>query len=338
MRVAGLALALCFWLTGVAHAQKTDIVVLNNGDRVTCEVDALRSGLLTVKTNDMGTIRIEWDKVRSVTSARTFEVETTGGLLWYGSLAAGNPGQIVIVGAVRTSLEQLNIYRIRTIEKGFWHRLDGSINMGGSVTKSSGVGQLYANLQLGARTPTSGWNLTYDGTTTFREDEPDSGRYIGQFVYSKNLRHRWFLVGFSQLESNADLGYDLRAGVGGGLGHNLIQSTRRVFQLIGGLSTNREKPLEADTTTNLEGSVAVTFSSFTYDYPKSETSLTLIVFPSITDLGRVRMTANLKASRALLTNDFVFTAAAFDEYDNRPPAGATNTNDYGLSFSLGWKF
>jgi hypothetical protein len=34
----------------------------------------------------------------------------------------------------------------------------------------------------------------------------------------------------------------------------------------------------------------------------------------------------------------VFTTTAFDEYDNRPPAGAVNTNDYGLSFSLGWKF
>jgi hypothetical protein len=335
---SGLVLALSLCVTGVAQAQKTDIVVLNNGDRITCEVDGLSSGLLTVKTDDMGTIRIEWDKVRSVTSSRTFEVETTGGALWYGSLAAGNPGQLVVVGATRTTLDQLAIFRITTIEKGFWHRLDGSINVGGSVTKSSGVGQVYANLDVGAKTPKSSWSLSYDSTTTFRENEPDSGRYLGQFIYTHNLRKRWFLLGFSQLESNEDLGYDLRVAVGGGGGRNLIQSTRRVFQLIGGLSVNREQPLEAEALGNLELMSTVRYSFVSYDYPKSETTLSLTVLPSVTDLGRVRLTANLKASRALFTNDFVFTTTAFDEYDNRPPAGAVNTNDYGLSFSLGWKF
>ncbi len=34
--------------------------------------------------DDIGTLRIEWDKVRSVTSSRSFEVETTGGRLVYG--------------------------------------------------------------------------------------------------------------------------------------------------------------------------------------------------------------------------------------------------------------
>src|SRR5262245_40291360 len=161
-----------------AYAQKTDVVVLNNGDRVTCEIQNLAAGLLTVKTDDMGTIKIEWDKIRSVTSSRSFEVETSGGALWYGTLAAGDAGKLVVAGtgANRASLDLVSVFRISTIEKGFWHRLDGSITMGGSATKSSGVGQLYASVSVGSRRPSYTWTASYDSTTTFREDEPDSGR------------------------------------------------------------------------------------------------------------------------------------------------------------------
>jgi hypothetical protein len=338
LRIGALALTLCLGGSGVAMAQKTDVVVLANGDRVTCEISSLSSGLLTVKTDDMGTIRIEWDKVRSVTSSSTFEVETSGGALWYGSLAAGAPGRIVVAGATPTTLDQMTVFRISTLEKGFWHRLEGSINMGGSVTKSSGVGQVYANVDVGARRPSYSWKIVFDSTTTFREDEPDSGRYMSSLTYTRNLRDRWIFVAYSQVESNRDLGFDLRAGVGAGGGRNLIQSTRRLFQAIGGLSTNREDPIEAGAVTNVEAVAIAKYSAVSYDYPKSETTVTLTILPSVSDPGRIRAGANLKMSRAFFTNDFVFAITAFDDYDNRPPAGALNTNDVGLSFSLGWKF
>ena len=80
------------------------------------------------------------------------------------------------------------------------------------------------------------------------------------------------------------------------------------------------------------------YSALTYDYPKSETTLVLSVLPSTTDPGRVRLSASAKLSRALFTNDFVFALTGFDDYDNRPPAGAVNSNDVGFTFSLGWKF
>jgi hypothetical protein len=63
-------LMLACWLaaTGIASAQKTDVVELLNGDRVTCEIQKLSRGKLTVKTDGIGTISIEWDDVERVTS------------------------------------------------------------------------------------------------------------------------------------------------------------------------------------------------------------------------------------------------------------------------------
>ena len=336
---AALALALSLALPAAARAaQKTDVVLLKNGDRVTCEIQSLSNGLLTVDTDDMGTIKIEWDKVRTVTSSRLFELETTSGARWYGSLAAAGPGQVAIVGATTTAFDQMLVYRVTPIESGFWHRLDGSVSMGGSYTKSSGVGQVYGSFELRARRPAYEWAISYDSTTTFQEGEPDSGRYTGRVGYTRLLQDRWLLIGYSQLDSNPDLGFNLRTAVGGVVGRNLIQRNRTVFQVGGGMTFNVEQPVDGDHRTNAEALAIARYSIVTYDYPKSEAIIGLSVLPSTSDPGRVRVGTNAKLSRAIFTNDFVFAITAFDDYDSRPPAGAVDKNDVGLSFSLGWKF
>ena len=62
-RAATLA-ALVVLLASTVFAQgKTDVVTLVNGDRITCEVSKLERGRLELKTDDIGTIYIEWDNV-----------------------------------------------------------------------------------------------------------------------------------------------------------------------------------------------------------------------------------------------------------------------------------
>jgi hypothetical protein len=43
--------------------KKTDIVLLRNGGRITGEERDLERGNVTVKTDDTGTLTIEWEKV-----------------------------------------------------------------------------------------------------------------------------------------------------------------------------------------------------------------------------------------------------------------------------------
>ena len=56
-----LCIALFFF--EAAWAQKTDIIALKNGDRITGEVKELKFGKLEYSTDDVETIFIEWDKV-----------------------------------------------------------------------------------------------------------------------------------------------------------------------------------------------------------------------------------------------------------------------------------
>ncbi len=87
-----VALALAFVVAGVppAFAAKTDIVELINGDRITCEIKKLDRGKLTVKTDGLGTISIEWDDIQHITSPMRFNVELATGERTFGSLGRGD--------------------------------------------------------------------------------------------------------------------------------------------------------------------------------------------------------------------------------------------------------
>ncbi len=57
----------------------------------------------------------------------------------------------------------------------------------------------------------------------------------------------------------------------------------------------------------------------------------------MTDLGRIRLNFDGRASYELI-KDFTVGARVWDDFDSRPPGSDTTSNDYGLTFSLGYKF
>ena len=68
---ATLAIALTLSVSATSHAQvRTDVVTLANGDRITGEVAHLDRGRLEFKTDDAGTLYLEWDKLSSVVATR----------------------------------------------------------------------------------------------------------------------------------------------------------------------------------------------------------------------------------------------------------------------------
>ena len=91
------ALIVVVALEAPASAQKTDIVTLANGDRITGEVSTLDRGRLEYKTDDEGTIYLEWDKIATVTSTAQFEVGTSDGRRFVGSLRSEGDRVLVVV-------------------------------------------------------------------------------------------------------------------------------------------------------------------------------------------------------------------------------------------------
>src|SRR5262245_26493793 len=137
-----------------AQAQRTDVVTLGNGDRITGEIVNLTRGRLEFKTDDAGTLYLEWDKLASVVASRLFEVEVEDGTQYLGSLGAAPARSISIITAgVTTPLQMSVVTRISPIGGSFWQKIDGSIDTGFNYTRSSGVAQLNTNWNQAYRRP-----------------------------------------------------------------------------------------------------------------------------------------------------------------------------------------
>jgi hypothetical protein len=302
------------------------------------EVVRLTRGRLQVKTDDAGTIDIEWDKVVRVTAARTFEVETSNGQRYVGALSSPDDGQLTVTGpSGSATLVAIEVIAINPIGQSFFRRWDGSLDLGFSYVKSSGVTQFTVNTQALFRKPS--FELTYELSAYFtREKEADdSERIASNIAYVKLLRNRWEASGLLFLERNPDLGFDARTGVAGLISRRIVETNRARFALGGGLAVSREAALDGTISVNLDGMAIMTGSFFTYDFPKTDVTYAFSVFPGLTQWGRVRLEPRITARRELW-HDFTLSVSAYDSYDNQPPVEDVSRNDVGVTLSIGWTF
>src|SRR3982751_6048157 len=72
---------------------KTDVLIMNNGDSVTCEIKGLSASVLYVSIDYIqGTASIDWSKVRHVESRQLFIVKTQDGSVYTGTLSTADTG------------------------------------------------------------------------------------------------------------------------------------------------------------------------------------------------------------------------------------------------------
>src|SRR6478672_8462005 len=81
-----LTLVLLFAIPLYAR-DKTDVMVMTNGDRLTCEVKGLEGGVLYVSFDYVdGTALVDWSKVARLESKQLFVVKTVNGAFYTGRL------------------------------------------------------------------------------------------------------------------------------------------------------------------------------------------------------------------------------------------------------------
>jgi hypothetical protein len=336
---AALVIVVVFNTT--ASAQKTDIVTLANGDRITGEVSNLNRGQLEYKTDDQGTLYIEWDKIATLTSTGQFEVGTSDGQLFVGSLRS-DPGRVLVVveSAGPTSLLMTDVTVITKIGRSFWAKLDGSIDVGFSYTKSSDIAQLNVNASTVYRSPSFEARLTGSGTATQTSDEEGrDDRGTLQLSYLRYRGSRLFVGGAAGFESNESLGIKLRSQVSGALGQRLINTNRSQLALSAGLSVNDEQGVDTEPTQNIEAIMTFRTSYYAYDFPRTNIDVAFQFFPSLSDFGRQRIQFDSSVRREIWKDVFL-AVNVFDTFDSDPPSAdaATDSNDVGVVLSFGLTF
>ncbi len=335
-----LALA---WSCGASAADKTDIITLDNGDKLTGEIKKLERGLLTVKTDAMGTISIEWPHVASIQTRQYLEVEQTDGNRSYGRATQPNPTGSVLLGTTndprgQAPLALASIVRITPISQGRWiDRVNAHISVGLSAASANDDRQVVLSGDMTYTAARNSWTLSYEGARKESANNPVSERQDVSGMYRWLRSERWYWAATGGFTRNDELDLELRSLAGAGLGHYWLQSSNAAFSTLGGLVLTNEKFDGESKQDSVEAMLRGQYEFFHFDDPDVDVSASLTVFPSLTVGGRIRSELALKA-RYELVKDLYFELGYIRSQDNKPPSENASKNDWSLNSSLGYKF
>jgi hypothetical protein len=329
--------------TPALAAPKTDVIMLVNGDRVTGEIKGLEHNQLRVSTYHMGTVSIEWDKIAGLQTDQYLLLERSDGVRYYGQLAAkgdDDPGQLWLRRKPDARLEPVpmaTIVRAQPIVGGsLVERLDGYVSAGLDAAQANNRRTLNFSGGLSSRTRIREW--TIDGSANVTNDDAgDSERYELSGGWRQFLQGRDFWQGFGGLQRNTELDLDLRALVGGVYGRNWIQTNSAEWRGGLGLAYSHEESAGGQTTESFEAVLTTSFSLFRYDFPETDVAGEFTVLPSLTESGRVRAEADLRAKYEFV-DDLFFELTLYGTYDSKPPVTGAEQSDYGVVTSLGYSF
>jgi hypothetical protein len=324
-----------------AAAEKTDLVILVNGDRITGEVKGMSYGKLDYSTDDAGRISIEWDKVASVTSPQFFQVELGSGTRYFGQLGpADRDGFLVVRNGRSDTLLIWGVVEISPINAGFLQRLQSYLDVGLTLAKANQATTFSLSGMAEYRGPQLGTQLKVDSYAQGQETVPTTTRNYARQSLSWYLPHRWSVVGLFQAEQNDELDLDHRYTGGFGMNRVLRQTNRMELSVGAGLVATQEQfSSEAGTTsdTSLEGLLVANWSAFRFDSPKLDFSTGLSLFPSFSQAGRVRGQLELRFKYELF-KDFLAGILFTDTFDSQPPDENASENDYVTTLTIGWSY
>jgi Protein of unknown function, DUF481 len=330
-------------LPAAAAADKTDQVVMNNGDRFIGEIKSLEVGQLEFKASYMASaVELDWTKVTELQSTRRFRVEFSDGMLASGSISktssasAGTDFEVVeIFGTVKRNA--IEVISLEPLEKSFWSRFRGSADLG--LTLQPEVGQTTWSANASLDFPAEKFRVDSQISSYFdsQENAESSVRQSFGLTYYRYLSKKYFVMGLTGLLKDNQLNLDLRSTFSGGGGRFLTHSTRQGLAVFAGIAATNEKYF--DTTTNNNGTSAEALIGTEYymvRFASSQIKTKLLSYSSLSDWGRVRVDWESSFSWEIF-HDFYWKMSVLENYDSRPPEGASN-NDFTLTTSFGISF
>lgn len=324
----------------VSKAQKNDTIYLLNGDRITGELKKSESAIITLKTNAMKTVSIEVEDVNTIFSNKYFEFRTISGIRYYGSIfPSPDTASVYLITATDTLPKPLwDLAVINQIRNRFFQRIDGSIDLGLSYTKSINVFQYNINAWATYRATHASTRIDISSILSDAgDDDINLNNDIG-LNYTRYLQGKWFARVQVDVQQNTELNLQQRIQLGPAGGYDIVRtSPMRLYALVGVLGNREELIDDGSKTTNLEGLLALYYSWDRYHFPKLDISSGFDFYPSLTVSGRIRFEFDASIRYEIFTDIFI-NLSYYQNFDNKPDAAGLSKNDYGVVTSLGYTF
>ena len=228
--------------------ETSDVIVMNNGDHLTCKIKKLEAGVLYVGLDYAdGDVSIDWRKVARIKSNQLFLVQTREGSVLRGTLntpAKANTEQPIQLEIADTSqaekpaaIEMSQIVVVRQTAEQSLQRWSGNISSGATYSKGNNATQynfgfqtVYQQERWAAQTNLSSNLAANSGATTSTRNS-----------LSANLYHllpwqNYFYGGLGELLQSSVQGIRAQTSLGGSIGRFLKNTNRARIAVIGGLA------------------------------------------------------------------------------------------------------
>lgn len=326
-------------------ADKTDIIVLKNGDHVTGEIKGLISGQLELSTEYMDTVFIDWENIRDIISDQGQQIEMSDGRRLLGTLdkpQTTDPEQANLI-IIQTETENIeanstNIVRMYPVGGTFWDRMDLIIGLGFNFDKNSSVGKFNFGADATYRAPNFITFGRFSSELTTQEAADNTKRVVLGLDHMTYMAHKRYRNYFGSIEQNDQLGVDLRTLLGMGYGWVPISTGRNWLSWGLGLAANWERPIDGgEGDVNLEAVGTFRYQYYKHSTPERVLDTYFKIFPSITQWGRIRADFTTNAYWEIV-DDFTIGLEFYASYDGEPSAPEAAQTDYGIRTMIGLKF
>jgi hypothetical protein len=327
--------------------EKVDVLVMRNGDRMTCEVKGLESGVLYVSFDYIdGTTSVDWAKVARLESTQLFVVKTEDGSVYTGTLgtsetATGRPVTIKVFEGSENPVEidRSQIVTMVGTSDRFLERFNGALGLG--VIYSKGNQSTQYSLNSDAAYVRERWSAQasfYSNLSSSAGTSASTRNAINGSARRLLPQKNWFYSGVGDALQSSEQGIALQTTVGGGIGRYLKNTNRLSLALVGGAAwqnTSYQRSIIPVSNQNL--ATALIYSEFKlFRFSKTSLDATATLLPALSDPGRVRFSADA-AYYIKIFGDLKWNVSFYGNWDNKPPAGLSGS-DYGTSSGLSWTF
>ena len=328
VRLGRCVAVLCLFasMSGETHA---DEVLLEDGGRIIGRVKELKRRKLHMRTEHMGTVRIELDSIVELRTDRELTVEVESGEQFTGRLIVAG-GLLTIEGAQPMTVAVAVVERIEKPADVFWDRVDLDASGGLNLVRGNSTTTSY-RLDAGAVHNPGGQRTRMDLSTsvTAKESDEETRRSTFDLLHEWVATPRWTLDGVLDLESNEAKSLQLRSILSLTPGFRLVRSPGHKLEGLFGVSYISED-FEGESP---DGGIAGHLG-FSYRLNVGPTRLDALLLHYSTSGSRYLVQFDSKL-RIEIVRNLDFDITFYDRFDSEPPV-AIEENDYGLTLGLGW--
>jgi len=344
IRAAVLLSALLVTLPLLAR-EKNDVLVMKNGDRLTCEIKGLDEGVLYVSFDYIiGTSSVQWSKVAYLESKQLFIVKTADGSVYTGTLSTAEtaekrPVKIEVVESPghETELPRTEVVKMSQTSESLWQRFSGDIDSGIQYSKGNETTQYNLGADLNYLRERWLADASYNSTLSASKGASSAATRNQLNLTGMHLLpwNNWFYAGLGSFLQSSTQDIDLQANLGAGIGRYLKNTNHAQIAIVAGLAWQRTSYKESVAPQDVGAALLAAQMKF-FRFNKTNLSVTASAFPALTESGRIYVNTNA-TYYIKITGDLSWNVSFYGNWDNQPPNHFSGS-DYGTSSGLSYNF